>query len=180
MNLDMPTSFPEALPVGELLRDARPVLSRVLTRFRVPPEDAEDLLQNALLQFLKKREEIRDPRKWLTGAVRNECLFYWRTRSRRLDQAVDTSILELLADDDVAARQERRLLLDRLREMIATLGARCRKILELRYRLGYDNAEIAGATGYKTSSVDKTARRCLAALRSKLVATSVFGKSPNV
>jgi DNA-directed RNA polymerase specialized sigma24 family protein len=46
-----------------LLRRVRPVLEGILRRQGIPPEDAEDLMQQALLQFLRKRSQIRAPER---------------------------------------------------------------------------------------------------------------------
>lgn len=169
---------PQPPAINELLQSARPSLQRVLWRFRIPPEDADDLLQDAAIHYLRKQQEIRDPQKWLTGALRNECLLYWRRHSRRLYDSVDQAILDLVADDGVEA-QERQILRNRLREMIPTLDYRCRTVLTLRYRLGYDDGEIADQTGYQPSSVDKIARRCVAELGRKLLSLRILRRPNN-
>ena len=49
-----------------------------LRRHRLPPEDADDILQQTLLVFLIKHDEIYNPEAWMRGALRKRCQFYWR------------------------------------------------------------------------------------------------------
>jgi RNA polymerase sigma factor (sigma-70 family) len=94
---------------------------------------------------------------------------YWRKRRNSLYQAVDSVILELLSEP-IAAPQERAELLWDLNDLLESLPQRCRKLLRLRYGLGYDCAEVAERMGYHPSSVRKVARRCMAALTYQMVA----------
>lgn len=165
-----------ARPIAEVVELERPTLLRILLRFRIPAEDAEDLLQETVLQFLRKRAEVREPQRWLAGALRKECLLYWRRRSRKIYRAVDQGVLDVLAEESIE-HQERATLLNRLVEVIESLKPRCQSVLSLRYRLGYNNDEIAVETGYRPSSIDKIARRCLAALSRRLVGNPLGGRT---
>src|SRR5436305_13296845 len=80
-----------------LLKSSRPRLERVLRNFEIPPEDAEDILQDAQLTLLYKWDKIRSPESWLLGTVKKKCITYWRKRPGSLAEAVDTAILDLLA-----------------------------------------------------------------------------------
>ena len=157
------------LPIEEILEDLQPRIKYVFSRFRIPPQDAEDVLQQTLLTFLYKRETIDDAEKWLLGTLKNRCLLYWRDRRRRLYTAVDKALLESVAAPEVAP-QERS---DRLRDLNTALSGvpnRCRNLLWLRYRQGYEAPEAAEKLGYKASSVYKVTERCLAALTRRMVA----------
>ena len=44
--------------------------------------DAEDICQEVFLRFYFKREEIREPRKWIFGCLRIVVLDYYKSRSR--------------------------------------------------------------------------------------------------
>lgn len=163
------TETPRDLP--GLLGELRPRLKAILSSFRIPPEDGEDLLQNVCLQYLRKRDRIRSPELWFPGAVRNECRMFLRTRSRRITVAVDDTLLDVMNDEESAAPpQERAVLRRNLSRWIAQLDRRCRSLLRLRYHLGHETREVAEATGYRPSSVDKVTRRCLDALGRKVIA----------
>ena len=142
----------------------------VLTRFRIPEQDAEDLLQQALLAYLRKQYGVRDPDSWLLGTLRNSCLKYWRARRRSLYTAVDATILETIAADSTSTQEQVDLRRD-LSGAIGRLRPRCRSILGLRYGLGCPPRETAQRLGYKESSIYKLVERCLAALSTQLLET---------
>jgi RNA polymerase sigma factor (sigma-70 family) len=152
-----------AEPIEDLLAKFQPVLERIFRRFHIPPAESEDLLQNCLLAWVSHRSSIVNSRAWLSGAVRLQCLLYWRRRRRRLYDAMDTSFLEMLAPV-TAPDQERRQLRRDLATSIARLPVRCRDILRLRYALGCERDEVAFQLGYKKSSVSTVTSRCLSAL----------------
>ena len=52
-----------------LLRRLSPALQATLRQFRIPPEDADDVVQQVLLQYVRKRSQIRAAEPWLRGAV---------------------------------------------------------------------------------------------------------------
>jgi RNA polymerase sigma factor (sigma-70 family) len=154
--------------IDELLRSLRPQMKQILGRYRIPAHDAEDLLQESLFSTIQKWETLEDPAGWLLTTLRNRCVVYWRKRRNTLYNAVDTAILELLAEP-VAAPQERAELLRDLSDLLEKLPLRCRTLLRLRYSLGYDSSEVAEKMGYHPSSVQKIARRCMAALTYQMV-----------
>ena len=154
--------------LDHLLRRLRPRLKQVLGRYRIPPHDAEDLVQEALISTIQKWDVIQDPEAWLLVTLRNRCVVYWRKRRNNLYNSVDTAILELLSEP-VAAPQERSELLWDLNNLLEELPPRCRKLLRLRYGLGFDSGEVAERMGYHPSSVRKVARRCMAALTHQMV-----------
>ena len=163
-----------SVPVGLLLIEqalhrARPQLVRVLRSFRIPPEDARDLVQNVYLSYLEHADSIEFPERWMVVALRRECLHHARSERRRLYQAVDEALLDLVACP-TAAPQERESLLHLLGERIRRLGERCRELLRLRYRLGCDRAETAHELGVRPSSIGTLERRCLDELGESVLA----------
>ena len=95
-----------------LLKNSRPRLERVLRNFEVPPEDAEDILQDAQLTLLYKWDKIRSPESWLIGTVKKKCIMYWRKRRGSLCEAVDTAILDLLAVPQAPDQEKTELTYD--------------------------------------------------------------------
>ncbi len=154
------------------LDELRPRLRQLFAHHRIPAEDAEDLLQQSLLAYLYKQDSVGDFEKWLLGAVRNRCLMYWRSRRRRLYTAIDTAILETIAEQGAAPQEQDDFQRD-LRAVIGRLSRRCRELLRLRYAQGCEPAEMAARLGYRPSGIYKTLDRCLAALSSRLVATGL-------
>lgn len=153
-----------------LLERLDPELRRTLLRFRIPAQDAEDLLQDVLLSYLAKRDTVASPAPWLLGTLRNVCLLYWRRRRRALVQAIDAGLLDEMAGAD-SLRQEQRDLARDLSGAVAKLPARCRSILRLRYGLEYCGPEIAERLGYRADTVRQATLRCLTALSRQLLST---------
>ena len=141
----------------------------------IPPEDADDLVQQALLQFVRKRSQIQSPELWLRGAVKNECKMYWRGRSRKLTVAVDQAVLDVMAGG-TADDPERAILRRGLARWVKSLPWNCRSLLKFRYGMELDVREVAHRTGYSPASVDKVTKRCLNALSKKLAAAAVSRK----
>jgi RNA polymerase sigma factor (sigma-70 family) len=168
-------------PVGldDFLRRVEPRLKRLLSSYRIPVADAEDLVQQALLALLYQWETVRDPECWLMGTLKRRCLMYWRGHRRSLYRAVDTAILEWLSEP-VAAPQERSDLLTDLENLIGKLPQRCRSLLRLRFRLGYEPPEVAAKLGYRASSIGKITTRCLAALNRELLASGLADRRGNL
>lgn len=151
----------------ELLRRLKPSFDAILRRFRIPPQDAPDRIQNVLLHYLYKRSQVRNPAAWLRGALRRECLMYLRTCRRSRTVAVDEAIIEIIGPswvpDPANADLHRRL-----RKWIGKMSYKCRKLLILRYFEDLDTEQTAKRTGFKKSSVDKVTRRCVQALARKI------------
>jgi RNA polymerase sigma factor (sigma-70 family) len=161
----------------DFLKGVEPRLKRLLAVYRIPCDDAEDVLQQALLALLYQWERVRDPESWLFGTVRRHCLMYWRTHRRRIYSAVDSAILEWLSQP-IAPSQERTDLLCDLESLIQRLPTRCRSVLRLRFRLGYEPPEVARLLGYRESSIGKITNRCLAALSREMLASGLTDELP--
>lgn len=147
----------------ELLERLRPRLKQVLYRYQIPPEDAEDILQEALLATVLKWERIRSPEAWLVVTLKNRCLIYWRRRRGSLCAAVDDAALELLSQPEEAPQERQHLRWD-LDHLLENLPTRHQDLLRLRYLQGHSPSEVAERLGYCQSSVRKLASRCLARL----------------
>lgn len=160
-------------PLNQLLLKIRPALERVLRHYDVPPEDAEDILQDAQLTLLYKWDKIQSPEAWLIGTLRKKCIVYWRKRRGRMYEAVDAAILDMLSKPQIPAQSRSDLCHD-LKRVIVKLPNRCRSLLKLRYGLGYGPTEVAVKMGYQPSSIRKITNRCLAALTRELIAVGFW------
>lgn len=177
MNCQTPPAPPvDELSLEEILRQVEPKLKRVLWRYRIPPQDADDLLQETFLIMVSKSGSIRNPEAWLLATLANRCIIYWRRQRSQLWDLVDTAILELLAETDAPAQEKSDLRAD-LESMLAQLPDRCRSVLRLRYGLGCSTAETAELTGYRQSSIRKVTHRCLASLSERLLGARVSVES---
>ena len=158
----------ERLSIEELFEKLQPKLRRIFARFRLPPEDAEDVLQQSFLDLVYKRKQVYNPEAWVTATVRNRCITYWRKRRRQIWDAVDSALLDLLAKPEAPSQRQVTLRRD-LEKLLARLPERCRSVLVLRYGLGYRSREVADLLGYQPSSIRKVTSRCIAALTRELV-----------
>jgi len=157
----------------QFLERARPRLKSLFARYRIPPEDTEDLLQQSLIALIYQWRHIRDPEAWLSGTMRNRCLIYWRNRRRKLYDGVDAAVLEWMAKP-VMPEQEGADLARDLTTVIERLPDRCRSLLKLRYQLGYEPPEVAERMGYSPASIGKVTTRCLAALFRQLTVAGLI------
>jgi RNA polymerase sigma factor (sigma-70 family) len=165
-------STPAPTPVGRmpqnevmerLVTELKPRMAAVLGRFRIPPAVGEDLMQDVFLQFLRKHAEIDNPKAWLLGALRLECLLYLRRRRSDIVQATDAAILESVADSRRGSADDT-VLQHELARVIGRLRPRCQEAIRLRYSLGCTPVEAASRLGCKPPSLDNIVRRCVASL----------------
>ncbi len=160
--------------LNHFLRGARPRLAHLLRGLGIPEQDAEDLIQQTLLAVVDRWETIRNPEAWVVGAVKKNCLMYWRSRRRRIYDTVDGAVLEWLAPPQRPAQEHREIERD-LAAVVSRLPERYRSVIRLRYGLGYDPPEVARRLGYQASSIGKVTTRCLAALNRELVDSGYRG-----
>ena len=158
---------PDALPA--LLERVGPDLARLLYRFRIPPQDTDDLLQELVVQYLENQRRVESPEAWLVGTLRFRCALYWRRRRRSLVETIDSAILDELAGGS-PGRQEHDDLSRDLCRAIDRLSERCRSFIRLRYGLGYENPEVAERLGYSKTGIRKISSRCLSALTDQILA----------
>jgi RNA polymerase sigma-70 factor (ECF subfamily) len=157
---------PDELP--DLVVRLEPQIAAVFSRFHVARQDAEDILQDVLLQYILRCQTIVSPESWLMGTLRNSCLLYWRRRRRALLEAVDSGLLVALAGTE-RAKQENDDLSRDLSRAVGRLPERCRSLLKLRYRLGCNDPEVADQLGYSPTGIRKITQRCLLALTSQML-----------
>ncbi len=152
---------------ADFVREVQPTVTKICRRYRIPPQDAEDLMQQTLIALIDSRDEVKNPEAWLAGTLRNQCLMYWRRRRRQLYNAVDSAVLEELATPSPPRQHDVEFNHD-LERALGQLPSRCRSVLQLRYGLGCQPRETAERLGYRSSSIYKILNRCLAALSRSL------------
>lgn len=147
------------------------------------PEDAEDVMQDALLNTYRHVSQIKEPdafRTWLYQTVRNACLM---KRRRRVDEPAHMTSIEQGATDadgepasvDVpdAGRPADQQLMDarlgeRLRRALSTLPPGYRVIVVLREMEGLSTREVATITGFSEANVKQRLHRARMMLRESL------------
>ena len=146
----------------ELHRRLRRRMDLMLYRYRIPPQDAEDLVQTSWLLAVTKWPGIRDPESWLLGTLERRCIVYWRKRQLQAQryQPLDGLAPEP-AIEPVQAQRDR--LVD-LGMAVRRLPLAQRRLLACRYRLGLSPPETAAAMGLAPSTVRPMIHRARARL----------------
>jgi RNA polymerase sigma factor (sigma-70 family) len=150
----------EVLP--ELIGQLRPRLAKVLRRYRIPVQDAEDLIQETLTILVSKGSSVHNLAGWLIATVGRRCIIYWRRRRRAETRRVEVAQLPELP---VRGDQERRLMQLELNGLSRPLKEPHRQVMHCTYQLGMTDEEIAAALGLRPSSVRKQRSRAVAAMR---------------
>ena len=166
-----------------LLIRAQEVAYRVSLLVCGHPEDAEDVMQDALLKTYRHASRIRKPeafRTWLYRTVRNACLM---KRRRRVDEPPHhVSLDQGMGRDDAStqpidvedrARPADQQLMDawighRLRQALATLSPSFRAIVVLREIEGLSTREVATITGLSEANVKTRLHRARLTMRRQL------------
>jgi RNA polymerase sigma-70 factor (ECF subfamily) len=143
------------------------------------PEDAEDVMQDALLKTYQYINRIDRPdafRTWLYTTVRNACLM---KRRRRVGEPAHFVSIEGGADErgggaaidvaDEARSVDQRLIDDwmdrRLRDALKKLPPEYRMIVVMREMEGLSTREVAVITGYSEANVKTRLHRARLMLR---------------
>lgn len=162
-----PSPSPPTETLEELLERIRPKIRRMLANYRIPFQDAEDVVQDALIAAFLKAGEIRSMEFWLLGTLRYKCAYYWRKKRWDLSLGVDPSSLEELSVP-VPPEQERETLYWDLDVLSRDLGEKHREILWLRFRLGLSHAEMAERLGSCPENVRRLVASATARVRRRM------------
>jgi RNA polymerase sigma factor (sigma-70 family) len=127
---------------------------------------AEDVTAQAFERAYRRRGSF-DARKgveraWLFGIARNAALDELRRRKRRATLEGDPADPAAVAPDDAVDAALRRTA---VRAALATLAARDREVIALKFHGGLDNAEIAAVLGVSPSNAGTLLHRAMTKLR---------------
>ncbi|MDH3745958.1 MAG: RNA polymerase sigma factor [Acidobacteriota bacterium] len=141
----------------------KPRATGLLQRYRIPGQDAEDILHDTLLLFLTKCPPVDDPSLWILATLKRRCGMYWREHRRRLHRSFEPAVLEALAEP-VAPEQHKAALRYDLERALERLPEKRRRVLEAHYLDGRTPAETARLLGYRQSGIYKVLDRGVAGL----------------
>jgi RNA polymerase sigma-70 factor (ECF subfamily) len=127
---------------------------------------AEDVTAQAFERAYRRRRGF-DPRRgsgraWLFGIARNAALDELRRRKRIAGLAADPEDLAAASPHESAEASLRRTA---LRQAMASLDARERELVSLKFFAGLTNAEIAAVTGTSESNAGTRLHRTMTKLR---------------
>jgi RNA polymerase sigma-70 factor (ECF subfamily) len=170
----------DAEAMERLLMKAQESAYRVSLLVCGHPQDAEDVMQDALLRTYKYVHRVKHPeafRAWLFRTVRNACLMKRRRKSGEPAHLVSVDHGD--RDDDVPVDVEdpgrdpeelaaNAWLGERLRVALSTLHASHRVVLVLREVEGLSTREVAKVMGISEDNVKARLHRARAQLRRQL------------
>jgi RNA polymerase sigma factor (sigma-70 family) len=131
-------------------------------KFRVPPDDAEALVNDVFIAYLLRIESVRNPEKWLVGAICHASRGYWRRALRseplpkNLPEHADPTTLA--AEDRLVSKLTVALALSHMTE-------RCGRVLRMYYLDGYSIAELAEHLGTTPGYAAQVLHGCRRRLR---------------
>ena len=164
--------------IEQVLTGARPRLLRLANRQGVAPDDADDVVQETLVEAWKHLERLRAPERfdaWLNGICRNVCLRWARAHGLMASREIYASALSETRQEDDApifleeitdprlidpveelSRQDLAALLDRAMAHVAEDN---RELLELCYLAGMPQREAALRLGLTISALESRLHR---------------------
>lgn len=141
---------------GKLLAYAR-------SRFGIGPEDAEDLLQDTLLELLLQRANVRSPEGFVFTLFRLCCSRHLAaSRASRHVFIPEAGSPEPTPSASGTEATDRRVT---LRQALGGISSTCRRLLCAFYVEGRSLRETAETLELAQSGVSKTINRCLRRLR---------------
>jgi RNA polymerase sigma-70 factor (ECF subfamily) len=150
---------------------------RICHRIVLDPSLTLDCVQEVWLKVFRSVGRFRCQRSvaaWLNAVAANTAIDYYR-RSRRQGNRVDIDdpqVESLVADEEAEDIQpvDGPLMQQRIREALEEISVSQRTAFVLRYYEDMPLPEIAGILGCREGTVRTHIRRCLLALRAKLMA----------
>ena len=127
---------------------------------RVPPEQADDLVQDVFVAALERLSGLREASAfggWLATIARNRAVDYFRTRRKTTE-----------LPDDLAQSERDKSQAEQVLEVIRTLPEAYRETLVLRLVEGMSGPEISARVGITPESVRVNLHRGMKLLKEKL------------
>lgn len=144
----------------------RPMLLNVARDILDDDEEAEDVVQDALLRLWQLHDEpIRNIRGFARIVVRNLCL----SKVRRKPQTVDVRQADFASDDE--ATMEKNEQIDRMMALVDALPTMQQTVLRLRHMQDMTMADIANLVGTSEAAVRQSLSRARRSIIEQLKST---------
>lgn len=130
-------------------------------------DEAQEVFQETFLRFhtaCARGERIAHPKAWLCRVATNAAFKIRRYQQRVLLREEEASAVEADADKEA----ERRLLMERVRDLAAELPERQRMVFALRNFEGWPFAEIAARLGCSEASARASEYKALKKIRAQM------------
>ena len=140
----------------------RQLLAYAYSRFGIDGSDAEDLLQETVLELLRCQTSIRRPEGFVFAVFRSRCVRFVAGQIAAHGVFSDNEAPMVEPPSQGAVETDERFA---LQEALDTISVACRRLLRAYYVEGQSLREAAHTVSLAYSSVAKTISRCLRRLR---------------
>jgi len=158
---------------SQLIDKYKSLIYSIPVKYGLPPHEAADVFQATCFELLTHLPEIRDPAalpKWLIQVAHHKC-YHWKRQQQRLvsrdaEQELPEPEVPPVAEEFVKRAQEEQML----REAMASLAPRCRKLIEMLFFESPSRpyAEVANELNLAVGSIGLTRQKCIESLRKQL------------
>jgi RNA polymerase sigma factor (sigma-70 family) len=135
-------------------------------RYGLSADEAEEVVQQAWLLFLEKRDLIRLARPWLIGTVANLCKRQIGASMRRRETFVTNDVLAELPDQNAGCSDDNIAL----RQALGALSEESRTLCILIAIEGYAYDEVSAMTGLPLGSIGPMYIRAKSKMRMQMAA----------
>lgn len=135
-------------------------------RYGLTADEAEEVVQQAWLLFLEKRDLIRVARPWLIGTVANLCKRQIGASMRRRETFVSDDVLAELPDTNIGSSVDNIAL----RQALGLLSEESRTLCILIAIKGYAYDEVSAITGLPLGSIGPMYLRAKSKMRMQMAA----------
>jgi RNA polymerase sigma factor (sigma-70 family) len=157
----------ETLDVEQLHLGMRNLLHSIpRKRYGLTADEAEEVVQQAWLLFLEKRDLIRTARPWLIGTVANLCKRQIGASKRRRESLVGDEVLAELPDTNTGSYEDNIAL----HQALSSLSEESRAICILIAIKGYAYDEVSAITGLPLGSIGPMYLRAKSKMRMSMAA----------
>lgn len=158
---------------SSLIGKYKALIYSIPVKYGLPKHEAADVFQSTCMELLARLPELREPRalpKWLMQVAHHQCYRWKRQQQRIISRDAEPDLPEpetpAIAEGLVRQTQEEQML----REALAVLAPRCRRLIELLFFESPPRpyVEIAAEMGLAVGSIGFTRQKCIERLRRQL------------
>lgn len=139
-----------------------PEVKRLLRTFGCDSSTAEDLFQEALIIYLRKKHDLNFEFELApVHFIKQTCKLLWFNASRK-EQKYGASSLESDVEEVADSWMEKELKYKQLETALTKIGKQCKELLHLFYGLGWNMTDIAKKLEFRNDKVAKAQKyRCI-------------------
>ena len=158
---------------SQLIDKYKALIYSIPMKYGLPQQEAADVFQGTCMELLMHLRDLREPRalpKWLIQVAYHKC-YHWKRQQQRLvsrDGEAELPEPEIppVAEELVRQTEEEQML----REAMASLAPRCRKLVEMLFfeTPSRPYSKVANELNLAVGSIGLTRQKCIESLRKRL------------